>query len=247
MSHLNQGYPPQFNYNVHGPTEQYNSVSRSSYQGSNGSQQWSSMAPRSVQHSNIPSPSASVRSTATTPVSIVRSRPDHRLPGIGRVDDNIDPSLFAVGGYLAPIGHVSQVNYNIERSLRDGPWNPLSIASPTTGDGHTPLHQASANHRHYRQGPGSTGSVAAPVSDSGYNSQSVVSNDASRMNQSYINRSVGPHGTFEAPAAAAPAMARMLSDQRSQDGHLSSRSRQQTSELACSRCSAVMKCRSDLK
>jgi hypothetical protein len=237
---MNQGYP-QFNFNVHGPAE-HNYVTRPSHQSRNGPQQWA--PPRIVQHHNLPSPSASVRSAATTPVRNVRNHITYRLPSI---EDNIDPSLSAMGGHLAPPGHVSQANYNIERSSHDEPWTPLHLITSATGDGRNSPHQAHTSYKHFRQGPGSAGSVAAPVSDSGYNSQSVVSTDVSRLNQSYANQGAGQRGNIDGSVAAPPGMIRVLPDQRSQHSRFSSRSGQQINELACPQCSAVMKCRSDYK
>jgi hypothetical protein len=241
MSQMNQGYP-QFNFSLHGPAEQYNSVSRAEHQSRNGSQQWA--PPRSVQHHNLPSPAASVRSAATSPVRNVRNHTSYHLP---RIEDNIDPSLPAMGGHLAPPGHVSQANYNIERSSHDEPWTPLHLITSATGDGRNSRHQASTTYKHFRRGPSSAGSVAAPVSDSGYNSQSVISTDASRLNQSYAIQGSGQRVNIDGSMTAPPGMVRVLSDQRSQHSRFSSRSGQQINELACPQCPMVMKCRSDYK
>lgn len=240
MSHTSQGYPPPFRYSVQGPQQQFDSVSQASHQSNHGSQRWGSMAPRIVQHGKLPSPSVSVRSARSAPVRNPHDRISYRRP---QVDDNIDPSLSEVG-LLGQPGQIPQANFNFERSRGDDPWTPLHLLNP--GDGRFPSHQANVNYGQYNRGPGSVGSAAAPVSDSGYHSQSAISTDPTSQRQNDA-----PQGTLrrldvQAQVINAPEMVCVLSDQRSQ---LSNRSRdgQHLNELTCPKCSVVSKCRSDFK
>lgn len=238
MAHPNQGHP-QFRYSIQGPQQHFDSPSQASHRSNHASHQWGSMAPRIVQHGTLPSPSVSMRSMNSAPVRILHDRPSYRRP---HIDDNIDPNLSGVG-FLGPSGQVSQANFNIERNRGDDPWTPLHLSNP--GDARFSLHQSNINYGQYNRGPGSVGSAAAPVSDSGYHSQSAVSTDPSQR-QNDASRGTLRHLNVQAQVTNAPKMTRVLSDQRSQQS-ISSQGGQLHNELKCLRCSAVMKCRSDYK
>jgi hypothetical protein len=245
-----QNFLPQSTLNDQGPPTQFNYDPRASLQSSNGSQQWGRVGPRSVQHSNISSPSPSVRSAMTAPVQSFYNHSSYAQPSIGSVDHNIDPSLSSLGTRLAPPGHGTQTNYSLERSLHDEPWTALHLRNSTGGDGQMLLPLPNANYKDSRRGPGSVGSIAAPISDSGYHSQSVVSNDASRLRQSRVSQNVVQRPSslqIQSRTNNAPAMVRVQSDQGSQTSRISSRSGRQANELQCQECKEVMKTRSELK
>jgi hypothetical protein len=250
MSQTMRNFLPQFTLNDQGPTAQFNFDPRASLPSSNGSQQWGRMAPRSAQHSNISSPSASVRSAMTAPAPGFYNPSRNHQPSIGSMDHNIDPSLSSLGARSAPPGHAAQTNYSLERSLHDDPWTALHLRNSTGGDGQMLLPLPNAHYKDSQRGPGSVGSIVAPVSDSGYHSQSVASNDASRLRQSRVSQNVVQQPSslhVQSRTNSTPAMIRVQSDQRSQTSRISSRSGRQANELQCQECKEVMKTRSELK
>ena len=204
--------------------------------------------PRSVQH-NMPSPSTSVRSAVTAPAQTFFDRSGFQQSNIASVESRIDPSLPGLDMHLAPSGHVARTNYNIERSYHEDSWNPLHLRNSSVGDGRMPHHQANASFKPFRTGPGSVGS-AAPVSDSGFYSQSAVSNDASRLHQSRVPSCLtqqAPSMNVRSTPSEALDKVRVPSDQRSQISHISSRNGKQGNELECRECHEISKCKSDYK
>lgn len=236
---------PLFNFSVEGPAEQLNFTPQASHPSRNGSQPWMPRAPRSVQY-NIPSPSTSVRSTVTAPAESFYDRSKYHQSNAGPVESRIDPSLPGMEMHLVPPG---QTNYNIARSFHEDSWNPLHMRTSGNSHGGTPLHQSSTNYKSFGPGPGSVGS-AAPVSDSGFYSQSAVSSDPSRLHQPRVPQGASrPIGSVDARSTRsdAPNMARVPSDQRSQISRVSSRSGKHVNELECQKCHETMKCKSDYK
>ena len=151
---------------------------------------------------------------------------------------------------LAPSGHVVRNSYSpIARNYNDESWNPFNLRTSDTSDDQTSFNQGGGSLTSFRQGPGSVGS-AAHVSDSGFYSQSVVSHDAGRMDQTGMNCSltqqVGNLNVRATTSEAAP-MRRTHSDQRSQISHTSSRSGNPDQPLKCLICGDVSKCNSDHK
>jgi hypothetical protein len=250
MSRPNRSFPA-FNYNIQEAPDQYqydlgNQASRQSNQ---SSQQWLSSAPRSVQL-NLPSPSTSVRSTATAAAQIPFDRSSFHQANVAPVQDPIDPRLHGMSNLLTPDTYGSRANYNpIARSFQDESWNTYHLRNGDVSDIRNPLSQSNVGYKTYPSGPGSAGS-AVPRSDSGYHTQSGMSNDPSRVDVSSLPSSltlqVG-NIDIQSTSGEAPGMLRAHSDQRSQISSRSGRSGNQNNTLTCLQCSEVSKCMSDFK
>jgi hypothetical protein len=245
MSHSN-GSIPHFHYNVQEVPNQYNFDSQLPQLSNNSAQPWFSSNSRSVQH-NVRSPSTSVMSTATAPVQH-RSRFCHN--DVSQLDDPIDPNLPNMSGLLTPTSHALRNNYSpIARSFQDDSWNPLHLRNAGLVDACAPSHHANASFGAYRNGPGSVGS-AAPVSDSGYQTQSVISNDQTRNDKPGLPLGVTFHGgnlPGQLTANDAPGTVQVLSDQRSQLSSQSGHSRIRSKQFKCPQCGDISKCKSDFK
>jgi hypothetical protein len=244
MSQTNGRIPP-FNFNV----QQYMFDSGAPRPNNNGPQQWllagQRSRPRSVQH-NLPSPSTSVRSTVTAPARSY-DRSSFVQPNLASVNERIDPNLLGLEYSLPSPGQAARNNYNpIDRNYHEGPWDPYHLRN---SDDESSVNQPSTNFKNYRHGPGSIGS-AAPISDSGFWTQSVVSHEPGRLEQSYMSSSLSQQVDklkVRSLTSEAPRMTRVPSDQRSQLSLVSSRSGYRDKPLKCQICGDESKCKSDYK
>ncbi|KAH5065275.1 hypothetical protein HBI26_200150 [Parastagonospora nodorum] len=249
MSHFNPSTHQDFNFVVQEPSDQY-SYGASALRNINGvSQPWM-QRPRSAHH-HMRSPATSVRSTATAPVhqrhfdnsnfppqgnaSPLNSRPDHDLLAFDM---------------LGPPGHDNQSFSPMHRhTSNEESWNSLNLRNGGAYSNRTSFDHGDGSLRPYGQGPISVGS-AAPRSDSGYNSQSVISHDTGRIElqcpQFGLIQQIDDLSTHSAPADATP-MTRMPSDQKSRTSRISNRSINRGNPLKCDVCGCVSKCNSDLK
>jgi hypothetical protein len=238
---------PSFNYTVHEPPQlRYDGPAP---QTSNNIQQQWRQRPRSVQN-NVPSPVTSVGSAVTAPsYQQPFDRSDFLPNNILPVNNRHDIDLLGMD-FLAPSGHVVRGSYTpIARNYNDESWNPLNLRTSGVGNDTSPLSQSSASLKSYRHGPESICSPA-PRSDSGFYSQSVVSHDASRMEQPTMQWNLPQqinNLNVRSTTSEAPALARVPSDRRSQFSHASSHSGYQAESLTCPLCGEKSKCRSDHK
>jgi hypothetical protein len=244
MSQSNRNFPPDFNLVIQAPQQYaYNPLAQRS---NNIQQQWMQSRSRSVQH-NVPSPVASVRSTATVPVQR-RSfdRAGYFPSNPASVNDGPDSDLLGMD-LLAPSGHVIRGSYSpITSNYNDVPWNAFNLRTSDTSDDQTSFIQGRGNLTSFRQGPGSVGS-AAHASDSGFYSQSGGSRmDQASMNCPSLSQQVDNLNVRAATSETAT-MRRTHSDQRSQISHTSSRSGKPDESLRCPTCGDVSKCNSDYK
>lgn len=248
MSQSNRTFPPDFSLIVQGP-QQYAYNDLAQQRSNNIQQSWMQPRSRSVQL-NVPSPVASVRSTATVPVQ-QRSfdRSGFFQSNAASVHHGPESDLLGMG-MLAPSGHVVRNSYSpIARNYNDESWNPFNLRTSDTSDDQTSFIQGSGNLTSFRQGPGSVGS-AAHISDSGFYSQSAVSHEAGRMDRTGVNHSLSQQvGNLKVRASTSETatMRRTHSDQRSQISHASSRSGKPDQSLTCTACGDVSKCNSDYK
>jgi hypothetical protein len=215
---------------------------------SDASQSWMQPRPRSAQP-NVRSPVPSIRSTGTAPgqqrsfdtsgfpqgnAVLLDNRPHHDLLGMDM---------------LAPPGHDLQTFSPVPQNFNEESWNIFNLRTKGAYNDRT-----SYNHngtlRPFVHGPGSVGS-AAPRSDSGYNSQSVVSHDAGRMDHSgshfNLTQQIGDSHIHARTSEAEVPMIRVPSVQRSQVSRISSRSGDRGNPLECQVCGNTSKCNSDLK
>lgn len=248
MSQSNRTFPLDFNLVVQGP-QQYTNNTLAQQRSYNAQQQWMQPRSRSVQL-NVPSPVASVRSTATVPVQ------QRSFDGSGYFQSHTaslhdGPNTDLLGmDMLAPSGHVTRNSFSpITGNYNDVPWNAFNLRTSDTSDDQTSFIQGNGNLSSFRQGPGSVGS-AAHVSDSGFFSQSAVSYDAGRIDQSGRVGSLSQQVSnlnVRATTSESATMRRTHSDQRSQISHTSSRSGRRDPSLRCAICGDISKCNSDFK
>ncbi|KAH8732852.1 hypothetical protein GQ44DRAFT_696544 [Phaeosphaeriaceae sp. PMI808] len=250
MSQSNRSYPP-FNLTVQEPAQQQFAFASQDLQLNNHtSQQWPSPGSRSVQN-NMPSPSTSVRSVVTAPTPRAYHRGNFHQATISpvSVDSRVDPSLLALD-MLAPPGMSPRNNYNpIDPSYHNDSWNPYHLRNSNTNHDKTSLNHTNPNFKTFRTGPESVSS-AAPISDSGFYSQSVMSHDAARPDQpgvpsSFSQRVVNLN--IQSLPSEASGMIRVHSDQRSQISRASSRSGREDNQLKCQDCNEISKCNSDYR
>jgi hypothetical protein len=248
MSQPNRSFPP-FSYNIQEAPNQQKFGHQESHQGDYNLQQWFPPRPRSVQ-CKLPSPSTTVRSTATGPAQRPFDRSAFHQAHVLPLEDPIDPGLHDMSSLLTPNAYVSRSSYNpIARSFDDESWNPYHLRNGSTGDVRTPTSPANASFKAYRSGPRSAGS-AAPRSDSGYHTQSVMSSDLSRIEQSYLPSSLRLHignVNVQSTSSEAPRMMRVHSGQRPQINSRNGQTGTQDNDLRCAECNEVSKCRSDYK
>jgi hypothetical protein len=248
MSQPNNNFPHPFELVVqeHIPSYAFN---HSAQQTSNNTPPWIQSRPRSVQN-NMSSPSPSVRSTVTAPLQKSFDQTSFHHTNIAIVDNRNDPSLLSMD-MLAPSGHVARSMYNpLDRHYHDESWNPYHLRNSGTNDDRTRLHQSNGGFKSHRAGgPGSMSSVA-PISDSGFYSQSVVSHDTGHRDQSGMHcgltQQVG-NLNVRSTISEAPGMVRMHSDQRSHFSQASSQSGSPHNALQCRDCDKILKCNSDYK
>ncbi|KAF1911561.1 hypothetical protein BDU57DRAFT_506857 [Ampelomyces quisqualis] len=248
MSQSNRTFLPDFNLVVQGPQQYaYNDLPQ---QKNNTVQQpWMQPRSRSVQL-NFPSPVASVSSTVAVPIQR-RSfdRSGFFQSNTASVQDGSDSDLLGMH-MLAPSGHVTRHSYStIARNYNDESWNAFNLRTSGACDDQISFIQGGGNLTSFRQESGSVGS-AAHVSDSGFYSQSVVSHDAGRLDQTAMNCSLSQQVenlNVRATTSETATMRRTHSDQRSQISHVSSRSEKQVQSLRCATCGDVPKCNSDYK
>jgi hypothetical protein len=248
MSQNNRSFPPDFNLVVQGPVQQYAYNASTQQTHTNVQQQW--MQPRRPSAQlNIPSPTTSVRSSVTIPNQHrpFDSSSFHQNDAVS-VHSGPDPEFFGMD-MLAPSGHVVRTSYSpIARNYSDESWNPFNLRTSDTSDDHAHFNQTNESLKSFRHGPSSVIS-AGPRSDSGFYSQSAVSHDAGRMDQSNqcsLTQQVG-NLNVRSSISEAPQMMRMHSDQRSQISHTSTHSGYLDGPLKCTICGEVSKCKSDHK
>jgi hypothetical protein len=164
------------------------------------------------------------------------------------LDNRSNHDLFGID-MLAPPGHAIRSFSPIPQNFNQESWNIFNLRAKGVDNDRTAFDHSNGHFRYLGHGPGSIGS-AAPRSDSGYNSQSVISHDAGRMEQ------IGSHcglsqqvisSNARSITTEAPPMIRIPSDQRSHASHISSRSETHGNPLECRVCGVVSKCNSDLK
>ncbi|KAH7076763.1 hypothetical protein BKA63DRAFT_289270 [Paraphoma chrysanthemicola] len=244
MAQANRGIP-RFNINV----QQYPFDAGLSQPSINDPQQWvppvQRSGPRSVQH-NLPSPSVSTRSAATAPARW-HNHSSLLQPNIASASGRSDPNLLGLEYSLPSPSHAGSSNYDpLGRSCHEAPWDPYHLR---TSDDESSVNQHNASFKNYRNGPGSIGSIVPP-SDSGFWTQSVVSHEPSRLDQSYVSSNLTQHVDklkVRSVASEVPPMARVSPDQRSQISQLSSRSGNPGQSLKCNMCDEESRCKSDYK
>lgn len=248
MSHFPRSHQ-NFSFVVQEPSDQYSYGDPALRNANDVAQQWM-QRPQSTQP-RMRSPATSVRSTARAPV---QQRPfdNPYFPTQGNAtssNNGPDHALLDID-MLAPPGHANQSFSPIHRHMsNDESWNSLNLRNEGVYSNRSSFGHGDGSLRPYGQGPGSVGS-AAPRSDSGYNSQSVLSHDAGRMESQRplfgLIQQIDDLSTHSTPAEATP-MTRVASDQRSQVSRLSNRSSHRGNHLKCDTCGWVSKCNSDLK
>jgi hypothetical protein len=248
MSQNNTSFPPDFNLIVQGPGQRFPYDNSAQQTRNNVPQQWTQPRPQSAQL-NIPSPTASVRSSVTIP-SQHRSfdSASFHHNDVATVHSRPNPELFGMN-MLAPSGHVVRASYSpVTRNYSDESWNPFNLRTLGTSDDHTPFNQNNESLKPFRHGPSSIIS-AEPRSDSGFCEQSIGSHDAGPMdpgNHCGIVQQVD-NLNVHSITSEAPQMIRMHSDQRSQISHNSTHSGYLDRPLKCPICGEVSKCKSDYK
>lgn len=225
--------------------QQYRYDSRAPCLNNDGSPPWMGSQTRSLQL-RMPSPAASVRSAVTAPAQPFLDRPNAHHPNKTPMEHGTNSSLTGLDVHLAPSGHAARAHFNIERSFQDDSWSALHLRNSNAGDGRISIHDASMGFKSFHAGPGSVGS-AAPVSDSGFFSQSAFSTDAGRINRprlpSSLARSRSSMNVMSTQGDGS-GLIHMHSDQKSQ---ISSRNEKRASELQCQDCQEILKCKSDFK
>jgi hypothetical protein len=229
------GSIPQFHYNVqtyNGPTTQ---------ERNNNLQPWPQSRPRSVQ--NVRRPASSLR--------------NHQAPFdssnfhqsiVPPLNDGTHPDLLGIG-MPAPPRDLTRSFSPVPRSSNEEYWNPLNLRASGVYNDQTTLDQRHGSLKPFVRGPGSVGS-GAPRSDSGYNSQSVISHDDGRKDQlsmqCYFTQQPGNPMVRSTTSGSTP-MIRLPSDQRSHISQVSSRSENNGDPLKCPICGVTSKCNSDAK
>ncbi|KAH7379219.1 hypothetical protein DE146DRAFT_626272 [Phaeosphaeria sp. MPI-PUGE-AT-0046c] len=247
MSQVNRGYQPNFNLIVQEHGDQFAYDGLIQQPANNISQQWMQQRSRSVQL-NMPSPVNSVVSPMAFPSQQRRSFDGssfHQNPRVSS-NDRSHPDLLGLD-MLAPSVSVAQNTYSpVSRDYNEESWNPLNLRTSDTGSA---FHHDSGSMRSFRHGPGSVGN-AAPRSDSGFYSHSVMSHDATCVDRSPIKCSsaqqLGDIASYHTPTGTQQ-MLRVPSDQQSHVSHTSSHSGSTDNPLKCRVCGQVSKCKSDDK
>jgi hypothetical protein len=229
------GSCPQFNYNVqtyNGPTTQDNN---------NVLQAWPQSRPHSVQ--NVRRPASSMR-THQPPFDSTSFHQNIAPP----LNVGTHPDLLGIG-MPAPPRNLARSFSPIPRSSNEEYWNPLNLRASGVYNDQTTLDQRNASLKPFVRGPGSVGS-GTPRSDSGYNSQSVISHDDGRKDQFSMQcdftQQLGNPMVRSATSGSTP-MIRLPSDQRSHTSRLSNRSENNGDRLKCPICGVTSKCNSDAK
>jgi hypothetical protein len=249
MSHLSNNFHPNFSLVVQEPTQQFRCDATAQQTNNNIPQQWRQSKPRSVQL-NVPSPTASVRSTVTAPV--YHRSFDHselQQSNVAAVNNRPNNDLLGME-LLTPSGHAGRSSYSLlTTNYNEESWNPFNLRTSGLGDDTGPFSQSNVSLKSFRHGPESVAS-AAPISDSGFYSQSVISHDVSHMDQPRMQwnlaQQVDPVNV-RSITSEAPRMVHVHSDYRSQISRTSSRSGYEGDSLTCSICGDISKCNSDFK
>lgn len=209
-------------------------------------QSWNLPGPRSVQH-QMPSPSSSVRTVMTMPMTRSYSSTDYHSNHRASTGNNIDPIFDELSQYMPQNAGLSHANYShVDRHLEDQPWSTdnmrTSSATNLRVSSHLKVPSALTS-------PGSDADSILPP-DSGYIShrpRSVASNDAGRI----VSRNVASditlqvqHLNVESIAGDGTPMVRRQSDMISQ---MSGRSGRSSKSIMCDVCNEVSKCQSDFK
>jgi hypothetical protein len=249
MSHSSNSFPPNFSLVVQEPTQQFRCDATAQQTSNDIPQRWRQSRPRSVQL-NVPSPTASVRSAVTAPV-YQRSfdRSELQQSNVAPLNNRPNPDLLGME-LLTPSGHAGRSGYSLlTTNYNEESWNPFNLRTSGVGDNTSPLNQSNLSLKSFRHGPESLASVA-PISDSGFYSQSVISHDASHMDQPRLQwnlaQQVDPRNV-RSITSEAPRMVHTHSDHRSQFSRTSSHSGYEGDPLTCSTCGEVSKCNSDYK
>lgn len=238
---------PRFDFNLQQPQPQYTFNPQALQVSHEVPQQWMQPGPRSVQH-NMPSPATSVRSAVTSPLERSFDQSSFHQNNVPSIDSRIDPSL--LNDMLAPTRHMPRMSYNaMERSYHEESWNPYHLRTSNVSDEKMQRIHNNANFGLFRTGPESICS-AANVSDSGFYSQSVVSHDACRADQSGVPSPLDQQVenlNIHLVSNEAPGAVRIPSDQRSHISDLSRPGEKQGNQLKCQICGEISKCKSDFK
>jgi hypothetical protein len=178
--------------------------------------------PWHVQH-NAASPSTST--SLVEPAPVERTLFSNCHPGnAASINNENDSSVLGID-MLAPTGHVTR-NHPLDRHYHEESWNPYHLRNSSTSNDQTSFDQSNASLNSIQTGLGSTGSIA-PISDSGFYSQSVVSHDTGRVGQ--------------------PAVPCDLTQQTNNMTVRSTNSVIEDNDLKCRDCNKVSKCKSDYK
>jgi hypothetical protein len=145
---------------------------------SNIPQQWMLPEPWSAKP-NTPSPKTSVSLVVPAPADRSSDCSNFRVGNVATVDNRKDSSLLGID-MLAPAGHVTRNAYHpLDRHYHEESWNPYHLRNSNIGNDQTSFNQSNASFKSIRTGPGSHS--IAPISDSGFYSQSVVSHETGRV------------------------------------------------------------------
>lgn len=251
MSRPSGNFPPQFNYSVQGPSQTFTTHPVPAPQKSNNVlQPWMQPRPRSAQ--NMQNTASSMRSKMS---SSLHQRPfdnsNFHQDVIAPLNNEPNHDLLGMG-LLAPPGHFPSARNTyspVAQHQSEEPWNTWNSRATGVCDDRIPFDQSNGSMKVFGRGPGSAGS-AAPRSDSGYHSQSVVSHDDGRRDQVGMQRSFTHQSDIPnvcLTPSVAPPMLRIPSDLRSQVSRISSRSGNQNDPLKCRECGVISKCNSDHK
>jgi hypothetical protein len=208
-----------------------------------------SQRPRSAQdvRSQRPSSSAHVNTPRNIPHPGGSSRINYPQANLSPVDSSMGFNVSRDFSLFDPTYNPAYYDANARRGPEPA-WSPYNLRIPQSGGICEPSRQSNIDF-HFTRGPKSDiGSQASP-SDEGYfsrNTMSVMSNEPDLVNQELpANFMSTLHNmNVESVPSEAPTMSRMPSDQLSR---VSSRSGKSKKTHKCTRCSEVLKCRSEFK
>lgn len=187
-------------------------------------------------HYSVPSPSASMISSGVNPLTNSFDSVSFSQPGFLSSELPVDPRLDELS-FGSHSGRASPSTFtpNVE------PWGPHNLRNSSMQ--HLSPHVA---YNRFSNGPGSVGKHSAPRSDSGYQSQSAISNEYGVYNpdSQHVMSQVNSQHRGSVALAEPSSQPQISSDQRSQ---VRSRNGPQDNDLKCSTCNETSKCKSDHK
>lgn len=187
-------------------------------------------------HYSVPSPNSSMISSNPVPLTRPFDSTSFSQPGYLPSELPVDPRLDELS-FGSQSGRASpSFNPNVE------PWGPHNLRN-----NFVQLLSPHVAYNRYPNGPGSAGKHSAPRSDSGYQSQSAISNEYGVYNadsQQTVMSRVNSQHRNSVTLVQAPLQPPIPLDQRSQ---VSSRDEPHDKSLVCSICGNSCKCKSDYK